>query len=853
MAEEHWDVSDEDIAKDFSVCEDKIQTNADTEDNGAGMILLTFLLLWTSFYGISAAALNHLLQFLHYFFSLLAPLSPPIAVLLDFFPSSLYKLKKILGLSTDEFEKYVICPECSALYTQKECLQKSVSGLISAKPCNHIEFRNHPFSSHRNPCGHKLLKEVITKTGKKFYPIKSYCYYPLVKSMSSVLSQHNLIDQCEQWRSRNVQDNTLADIYDGRIWKEFMTYKGKPFLSMPYNLGLMLNCDWFQPFDLSTYSVGVLYLVILNLPRAIRFKPENVLIAGIIPGPKEPSYGAINSYLRPLVKELNHLWTEGFSMKHNDKTVVFRAALLATVCDVPATAKLGGFVGHMSKNACWKCSKQFSYNKTLNRVDFSGIELGPLRDYSLHKRNGTKAKNSTTPSERSELELESGSRFTELFNLPYYDCNRFAIIDPMHNLLLGTPKRILHREWLQNGLISKKSLEEIQEVVCNCTVPNGLGRIPLKISSNFSNLTADEWKNWTLLFSPFVLHNYLPPDHLECWQSYISACKIYCSSLLTLDDINRAAELMRSFFISAESLYGASFLSINTHLHLHLPDVYKDYGPCYGYWLFSFERYNGILGKYHTNQLSIEIQLMRRFIENIHVRNIAKPFALSPEHYPVFKTLLGATSNGSASDTLFGQATHSADDSSDVASLQTCNIELLPPFVLYHFDRSEFSNLMTCYQKFISDVDILEIPQICRMYNKIIWLSQRLKSSRYPKKSQTCVLAHWVGRDGQINDDPAGNLPSAGRVEYFFSQRLLLLNGQYFEAKMACIKWFQEHNLRQMLLKPAEIWQDDLFKSFGPASFIPLDKIMEICVFVNLSVDNETVIAINPITKKFFV
>ena len=46
-----------------------------------------------------------------------------------------------------------------------------------------------------------------------------------------------------------------------------------------------MNCDWFKPFDHSTYSVGVLYLVIL----------ENILIAGIIPGPSEPSYTEINS------------------------------------------------------------------------------------------------------------------------------------------------------------------------------------------------------------------------------------------------------------------------------------------------------------------------------------------------------------------------------------------------------------------------------------------------------------------------------------------------------------------------------------------------------------------------------
>ena len=93
-------------------------------------------------------------------------------------------------------------------------------------------------------------------------------------------------------------------------------FNGKSFLAEPYNLSLMLNYDWFQPYDLSTYSVGVLYLVILNLPRAIRFKPENVLIAVVIPGPKEPSLSEMNSYLRPIVKELNSLWSDGFSMLH---------------------------------------------------------------------------------------------------------------------------------------------------------------------------------------------------------------------------------------------------------------------------------------------------------------------------------------------------------------------------------------------------------------------------------------------------------------------------------------------------------------------------------------------------------
>ena len=114
----------------------------------------------------------------------------------------------------------------------------------------------------------------------------------------AVLGRADLLEQCEHWTSRNIPENVLADVYDSR---------GRPFLTNEHNIGLMLNCDWFQPFEHTNYNVGVLYLVILNLPRTIRFKPEHVLIVGIIPGPSEPNCSEINSYLRPLVKELNLL------------------------------------------------------------------------------------------------------------------------------------------------------------------------------------------------------------------------------------------------------------------------------------------------------------------------------------------------------------------------------------------------------------------------------------------------------------------------------------------------------------------------------------------------------------------
>lgn len=106
----------------------------------------------------------------------------------------------------------------------------------------------------------------------------------------------------------------------------------------------------------------------------------------------------MNSYLRPLVKEPNSLWTEGFALGHNEKNIY--VALLGSICDIPATHKLGGFLGHSSHNACWKCSKFFPFNDELSQVDFSGVDIGNARTHESHKRNAIETLSALTPSSR---------------------------------------------------------------------------------------------------------------------------------------------------------------------------------------------------------------------------------------------------------------------------------------------------------------------------------------------------------------------------------------------------------------------------------------------------------------------
>ena len=305
-------------------------------------------------------------------------------------------------------------------------------------------------------------------------------------------------------------------------------------------------------------------------------------------------------------------------------------------------------------------------------------------------KNAMQTLSALTPTARKTLESNKGCCFTELMLLPYYDCVRFAIINPMHGLYLGSAKRIMQTEW--SSLLTKTDLD--LKRVDQCLYSDVIGRIPRKITSSFASLTADEWKNWTLLFSLISLSDILPLEHLECWQLFVSACNIYSSSILMPNDIDHAHDLMCRFFATAEQLYGAKFLTINTHMHLHLQTCYKDYGPCYGYWLFSFERYNHILGKYHSNNLSVEIQLMKKFVNDMDIKanvNTESGTVLNAEQKTIFETLLGSTSHGTSTETLYEQnfgsllanmSISETEISPSLCYFENKNVKLLPPFYI---------------------------------------------------------------------------------------------------------------------------------------------------------------------------
>ena len=177
------------------------------------------------------------------------------------------------------------------------------------------------------------------------------------------------------------------------------------------------------------------------------------------------------------------------SPEYPTQQLLMKAALLCVACDIPAARKVCGFLGHMAKLGCSKCTKVFDISSETGHICFSDSDVGedlesPLRNETDHREQADLASMQTNQAARDRVEAQYGSRFSVLMLLEYFDCVRFHIVDPMHNLFLQTDKHIMKNIWLDEiePIIPKRLHVVIQDKVDRCEIPSSIGRIPHQIA-----------------------------------------------------------------------------------------------------------------------------------------------------------------------------------------------------------------------------------------------------------------------------------------------------------------------------------------------------------------------------------
>lgn len=325
---------------------------------------------------------------------------------------------------------YAQCPRCGKLF--------SFEGPGCPDRCDNSSFG-------QTPCGAKLKTQVKVQLRWMDRPLKTFVYQSPAQWLGRMISRPGFEEMMDSIpRTASVKE-LAKDIWDAKGIHEVKWKDGKSYAELPKDqlrVVLTMAIDWFNahhsPEAKKKWSIGAIYMIILNLPAHIRYRPENICLVGIIPGPKKPSMEQMNHFLKPIVDEFVPFWTHGKWFSKTPKYDMGRlvwALILLVICDLDASRAISGFTHFSHRCFCSRCIQPLAEIANFDRTSWIP------RTGAAHKEQALAWLNAATPELRLQIMNRYGVRYSILHRFDHYDPVRHTVIEPAHNVMLGNLKR----------------------------------------------------------------------------------------------------------------------------------------------------------------------------------------------------------------------------------------------------------------------------------------------------------------------------------------------------------------------------------------------------------------------------
>ncbi len=273
-------------------------------------------------------------------------------------------------------------------------------------------------------------------------PIKPFYYLHFHDHIASMLARAGIEDAIQSHMQSGALEKELTDIMSSPTIRSFVDHSGRPFLRTQgdeIRLVWALSADWYNPHGNKAsgkvVSTGVIAMVCLSLPPHLRNLEENIYLAGLIPGPKEPSVDATNHFLVPLINDLNVSYQRGirYSRTHrysNGRTS--RSAIIPVIADTMASKKITGNCSHSATHFCSRCRL---HRDCIGNLDPTSWPPGLTR--SQHQLFAERWRDAKDKTKQNSLFKEHGIRWSPLLLLPYWQPSSWTITEAVHVVLLG--------------------------------------------------------------------------------------------------------------------------------------------------------------------------------------------------------------------------------------------------------------------------------------------------------------------------------------------------------------------------------------------------------------------------------
>ncbi|KAF8147206.1 hypothetical protein B0H34DRAFT_642700, partial [Crassisporium funariophilum] len=278
-------------------------------------------------------------------------------------------------------------------------------------------------------------------------------------------------------------------------------------------------------------------------------------------------------------------------------------------CDTPAARKVSGTAGHSADlHPCLYCETVL--------IDVGKLDLYHPQDTSYNvlqlqlMLTSAFFSREALPQRQSAILKNHGVCWSVMNDIPNSGPVLHTALDFMHNVFLGVIAHFFtavlfaaHMLPGAGGINSAKN--RFENLINSIRWPSHVTQLPKNMGENHSLKKADEWR-CLLTVTPVLLwytwrddHDDLPdsaptisPNKKISTNHSRNRRKLYKAALLLCAGVRLPATRTITL-LQAQAV----LLVINHHLSIHLYDMVRLYGPVYGWWLFAFERFNGMFEK----------------------------------------------------------------------------------------------------------------------------------------------------------------------------------------------------------------------------------------------------------------
>jgi len=361
------------------------------------------------------------------------------------------------------------------------------------------------------------------------------------------------------------------------------------------------------------------------------------------------------------------------------------------------------------------------------------------------------------------------------------------------------------------------------------------------------------------VYSAVALKGIIPENDLRCWLLFVRACTILFARIISEQDVFSADYYLVAFCKKFETLYGQERCTANRHLHLHLKNCLLDYGPVHGFWCFPFERFNGILGAYHTNNKAVESQILKKVLHEQAIARLDLPTELIEDFSPIYQKMSTKT-KGSLKETAKVENLRLLQSTNDFGStdfsLKSSAVQVVPPVYKHVLSQENQERLKTIYQQMYPNKTIKFFPCIYEECKRAIIGDEIVSSVRNKEDHQGVIVAYWPSTGSTLANVDYTQF-NIGLIQHFVKHSITLFdnsNREVTDQHLFCyIRWKQRHPNANWFGRSA-VLTDKLNEVESACCYMPIQRIVHRCASGNITVDfglhSESILVAVPLGTK---